>query len=65
MKVKIEKLSKEVVELIDRALLLYSLEHPEEKQTVYLLTSRMRKGELILWDNIKTKKDEQSREIYK
>ena len=56
MKVKIEKLSKEVVELIDRALLLYSLEHPEEKQTVYLLTSRMRRGELILWNKILTKK---------
>lgn len=56
MKVKIEKLSKEVVELIDRALLLYSLEHPEDKQTVYLLTSRIRKGELILWNKILTKK---------
>ncbi len=59
MKVKIEKLSKEVVELIDRALLLYSLEHPEEKQTVYSLTSSMRKGELILWNKTTTKKNEE------
>ena len=58
MKVKIEKLSKEVVALIDRALLSYSLEHADIRQTIYELATRIRTGELILWDNIKTKKDE-------
>ena len=58
MKVKIEKLSKENIELIDRALLSYSLKHANIHQTIYNLASRIRTGELILWDNIKTKKDE-------
>lgn len=59
MKVKIEKLSKENIELIDRALLSYSLEHADVRQTIYNLASRIRTGELILWNKTTTKKNEE------